>query len=229
MFALLALGCDSEPLPAGVYRSGPNAVVRGERTGTVKVWGPQGTLERVATPGPDGTTLLGEAGPVWVVEGDVAAAVKAAPVAAALVESVGFRLGPLVGATATGAPDAARSSGVWVRSTVKVRQELAPPVYLASATRDVSGKGDDRTGENCVSVIATLDAKATEVLSSHRLAGAEQTCAVPVVVPPVDRDGDGTPDVMVHGQHGNRGFRAWFRLADGKLEPGPTDVWESIP
>lgn len=225
----LALACASDPLPAGVYRSGPNAVVRGERTGTVRVWGPQGTVQRVASPGPEGTTLLGEAGPVWIVEGEVPAPTKASPVSAALVESVGFHLGPLVGAKPTGAPDAARSSGVWVRSTVKLRQELSPPIYVASATRDVSGKGDDRTGENCVAVVATIDAKATTVLSSHALSGARQSCAVPVVVPPVDRDGDGVLDVMVHGQNGNRGFRAWFRLVDGKLEAGPADAWEGIP
>lgn len=51
-----------------------------------------------------------------------------------------------------------------------------------------------------------------------------------MLLPPVDVDGNGKPDVLAYGQNGAAGFRAWFRLeADGTLVAGPSEVWEGIP
>jgi hypothetical protein len=239
---LLIAACSSDPPALGVYRSGPNAVARGARTGEVLVWGATGTSRRVASPGADGTVLLGEDGPLWVVDREVPAPKKAAPVTAVMVESAGYRMrallvpadaAPLPAGVA--APDAAKSGGVYVRSVVKVRQEHAPPVYVVTATGDDVGAGqfdgpkDVRAGANCKAALGLLDDKGNTLLSSTLLAAATRTCAVPVVVPPVDRDGDGVMDVLVHGQNGNKGFRSWFRMEGTKLVPGPEDVWEGIP
>ncbi|MDP2310501.1 MAG: hypothetical protein Q8P18_31070 [Pseudomonadota bacterium] len=239
---LLLVACQREPASLGVYRSGPNAIAKGSRAEPVRVWGTGGTQLRVPTAGAAGTVLLGEAGPLWIVDRDVPAPAKAPPVAAAMVESAGFRMkgllvpadtAPLVAGAA--APDAAKSGGVYVRSVVKVRQDKAPPIYIVTATGDEVGAGayagpaDVRKGENCKAAVGLLDSKGEVLLSAVLLTGATRTCAVPMVVPPVDRDGDGVLDVLVHGQNGTGGFRSWFRIDGTTLVAGPEDVWETIP
>lgn len=239
---LLLLSCQREPASLGVYRSGPNAVVKGARAEEVLVWGTGGTVKRIPTAGASGNALLGEAGPLWIVDREVPAPIKATPVSAVMVEHAGFRMKPLLVpasappvAAGASAPDAAKSGGVYVRSLVKVRQKSGPPIYIVTATGDEVGAGafdgpaDVRKGENCKAALGLLDSKGTELLSSTLLAAATRTCAVPVVVPPVDRDGDGVLDFLVHGQNGNKGFRSWFRMDGTTLVAGPEDVWENIP
>lgn len=234
LLALLLFACGA-PEGRGVYRAGPNAVARGKRTGEVLVWGPAGTAKRVATEAPGGATFLGEAGPLWIVDREVPAPPKATPVDAALVERAGFRMSEVLQTVASGAPDAAKAGGVFVRSVVKVRQTNAPPVYVVTATGDEVGAGrfggpaDVRAGENCRGALGLLDAKAEKLVSGLQLADATKVCAVPVVVPPVDVDGDGKLDVLVHGQDGARGFRSWFEIDGGTLVPGPSETWEEIP
>lgn len=161
----LSAGCTPPQPGRGVYRAGPNAVIRGARTGTVKVWGPEGTVDRVASEAPGGNTFVGAAGPLWIVDRDVPAPPKAPIVTAVMVERAGFRLKELLGTTATGAVDAAKAGGVYVRSTVKVRRDKAPPVYLIAATGDTAGSGrmggpaDVRSGENCKAGIGVMDDK----------------------------------------------------------------------
>lgn len=239
---LLLAACHREPTSLGVYRSGPNAVVSGARTDPVLVWGPSGTQRRVPTTGAGDSALLGESGPLWIVDHEVPAPQKAPAVSAAMVESAGFRMkGLLVPANAVplaagaAAPDAAKSGGVYVRSMVKLRRDKAPPIYIVTATGDEVGAGafngpaDVRKGENCKAAVGLLDSKGDTLLSATVLEAATRTCAVPMVVPPVDRDGDGVLDVLVHGQNGTRGFRSWFRIDGTTLVAGPEDVWEAIP
>jgi hypothetical protein len=161
---------------------------------------------------------------------------RAPPVTAALVERAGFRMREVLGTHVNGTTDPARSAGAWVRSVVKVRRHLAPPVYVVSATRDDAGVGTQRgvsevrAGTACEAAVAVVDARAAGVLSSVRLEHAERTCAVPVVLAPVDLEGDGGTDVLVHGQEGHAGFRDWFSLDEaGALLPGPSDVWTEVP
>lgn len=230
----LLLACGA-PDGRGVYRSGPNAIARGEREGDVLVWGAAGTVRRVATAAPGGGTYLGEAGPLWIVDREVPAPPKAPPVDAALVERAGFRMSEILQTAASGAPDAAKAGGVFVRSVVKVRMTNAPPVFVVTATGDEVGAGkfggpaDVRAGENCRAAVGLLDAKAEALVSGVLLADATKVCAVPVVVPPVDVDGDGKLDVLVHGQDGARGFRSWFEIDGGTLVAGPSETWEAIP
>ena len=228
--------CAGAPAARGVYRSGPNAIVAGNRTGEVRVFGPAGTFGRLASPGPAGTTLLGQAGPLWVVDRDVPAPKKAARVDASMVERAGWRLQDVLGTIATAAPDAARAGGVYVRSVVKVRRDHAPPVYVVAATVDTVGAGrfdgpeDVRSGDNCRAAVAVMDIKGDTLLHSAILEAATRTCAVPAVLPPVDLDGDGDTDLLVHGQHGHAGFRSWFTLtAEGTLVAGSAEAWEAIP
>lgn len=233
---LLLLACHPEPPGSGVYRSGANAVVRGERSGELRVWGSDGTHLRMTSPGPAGSSFVGQAGGLWIVDRDLPAPPRAAAVQAALVETIGFRLKPLLGAEGGSALDPARSAGVWVRSVVKVRQKMAPPVYVVSGARDDVGAGRlgagpvQRQGEDCRAVVAILDHEAETVIASMSLDLATRLCLVPSLVPPVDRDGDGGQDLMVHGQDGARGFRSWVELKPGPtLELGPQDSWEAIP
>jgi hypothetical protein len=237
-YALGLLACGGDELTRGVYRSGPNAISRSAPLGEHLVWGPAGTARRIATAADGGAVWLGEAGGLWIVDREVAAPPKATPVAAALVERAGFRMREVLqpaGANAAATPDAARSAGVYVRSVVKVRQRAAPPVYVVSATGDEVGAGrfggpeDVRSGAACRAAVAVLDDKAERVLSSHLLPGAERTCAVPTVLSPVDLQGDGGRDILVHGQRDHAGFRAWFELADTTLVVGPAESWEEIP
>jgi hypothetical protein len=235
-FLLAACGGEASP---GVYRSGTSAVARGPRQGEILVWGPAGTQHRVATEGPDHSVYLGESGPLWVVDHELPTPPKAYPVDATIVESVGYRMKDLLvePGTIPNSPvaDAARSSGVYVRSTVKVRQAKGPPHYVVTATGDEVGAGafggpaDVREGVSCKAALAVFDHKGEKMLASVPLTAATRTCAVPVIVPPVDRDGDGTMDVLVYGQNGKKGFRSWFALAGDGLVAGPEDSWEDIP
>lgn len=233
---LLLLACAGAPPGPGVYRSGANAIVRGEAGAPLKLWGPEGTVTRTPSAGPGGTTLLGQAGPLWVVETDIPAPPKPAVVAATVVERAGWRMRELLGATPTGGIDPARGSGVYVRSVLKVRRENAPPVYVVSATGDTAGAGlyggptEVREGKNCEAAVGVMDFKGEKLVSAVRLEDATRLCVIPVVVPPVDLDGNGLPDVLVHGQTDQKGFRAWFALhPDGTLVAGPHDAWDAIP
>ncbi len=236
MLLLLALACSPAPASLGVYRSGQNAVTHGARAGTVRAWGAAGTLERLASPGPGGTTFLGEAGPLWLVDRDVPAPPKAPVVAAPIVERAGWRMRELLGAVSTGGPDPVRGSGVYVRSVVKTRRENAPPVYVVAATRDTQGSGlyngpaEKREGANCEAAVGTMDDKGERLLSAVKLEVATRLCVVPTVLGPVDLDANGISDVLVYGQTGQKGFRAWFELhPDGTLVAGPADSWDTIP
>ncbi len=238
---LVACGGTEGTESRGVYRSGPagkgpNAVIRGRRTGEVRVWGPQlGTVTRTASDAGSGASFLGQSGALWRVDREVPALPKPFAVDAVLVERAGFRLREVLGTHDQGNVDAARTGGVYVRSTVKVRRKNAPPVYLVTGTVDTVGAGrmggppDVRAGENCRAAVAMLDLKLEKVLSSHVLADATATCAVPVIAAPVDIDGDGTDDALVHGQEGALGFRAWFRMAGETLVPGEHERWDEIP
>lgn len=229
------LACGRAPDTHGVYRAGPNAVTRGERVGDVLVWGAQGTVKRTASKAPSGDSFLGEAGPLWIVDKELPAPPQATPVDAAMVERAGFRMKDLLGTVSSGAPDAAKAGGTYVRSVVKTRRKNAPPVYVVTATGDEVGAGrfggpaDVRSGENCKAALGLLDGKGEKLLSGVLLDDATRLCAVPVIVPPVDMDGDGKLDVLVHGQQGARGFRAWFEIDGETLVAGPAESWEAIP
>ncbi len=237
MLLALLLACPSPVPDVGVYKSGANAVARGTLTAPVMLWGPTGTVTRVPTPGPDGTTLLGAAGPLWIVDRELPAVEKGGPVPAALVERAGFRLRDVLGSHKTREIDPARGAGVSMRSVVKMRRKLAPPVYLAVATVGTHGiplAGGGRAPVldpgDCKAAIAVLDAEAEGTISTMPLPGAEASCAVPVLTAPVDRDGDGVFEVLVHGQAEHKGFRAWFTVGeDGGLKAGPTSLWTDIP
>ncbi len=232
----LVVACSLPTADLGVYRSGPNAIARGELAGEVLLWGPAGTTRRVPTPDGQGNSLLGESGPLWRVDREVPAPEKATPVTAALAERASFRMREALGAVAMAQPEADRASGVALRSMVKVRQHLAPPVYLVVATRGqhgIPGPGGKRSAvtdpRDCDTVIAVLDADLSTVLSSSAVPGAASTCGVPTLLAPVDRDGDGTLDVIAFGQAEGKGFRQWFALRDGGLDPGPSSTWTAIP
>lgn len=219
-----------------MYRAGDNAVVRGTFTGPVKVWGPDGTVDRQPMAAPGGNTFVGAKGPLWRVDHDVPAPAKAPIVTAVMVERAGFRMKDLLGTTSTGALDPAKAGGVYVRSTVKVRRKLAPPIYVIAATGDDVGAGrmggppDVRAGSNCIAGVGTMDSKGDALISGVKLEAATRLCVVPQLVPPIDLDGDGTLDILAYGQDGTKGFRAWFRLTDdGTLVAGPSEEWDSIP
>lgn len=236
MLWLALLACSTSPPDLGVYKSGANAVVRGRYTEPVTLWGPDGSVTRVPTPGPDGTSLLGASGPMWVVPKELPKPEKGAPVPAAIVERAGFRLRDVLGSQPGTDIDPVRSAGVALRSVVKMRRELAPPVYLAVATlgkHGIPGPNGTSPVENpsdCKAALAVLDHDVATTLSSMPLPEAEVTCAVPVLIGPVDYDGDGAQDILVAAQSGKKGFRAWFRIDnDGKLTAGPTSTWSDIP
>jgi hypothetical protein len=55
-------------------------------------------------------------------------------------------------------------------------------------------------------------------------------CAVPMLLPPVDLDGNGIPDILAYGQNGTKGFRTWLELEpDGTLVKKVSEAWDSIP
>jgi hypothetical protein len=194
-------------------------------------------VRRIGTPASGGFQLFGESGPLWVVDRELPAQEKRAPVTAAIAERAGFRMREVLGGQSTIEIDPARSAGVSVRSLVKVRRHLAPPVYVAVATKGAHGI-PDATGqrspvlkaEDCTAAIAVFDAELARVIDSKVLPAAATTCAVPSIAGPVDLDGNDHLDVLVHGQDGKKGFRGWFEIgADGKLKPGPTDQQMDIP
>lgn len=220
----------------GVYTTGANAVIEGAVSGEVKAWGPDGAVTRLASPGVDGTTLVGQAGPLWRTERAVAAPPKPPTVPAELVERAGIRLKAVLGTSGTPSLDAARPGGVYVRSIIKVRQPHAPPIVVVTGTGDDVGAGlwggppDVRAGDNCKAAFASVDLAASKVLSSHLLDDATRICAVPYVLGPVDLEGDGGQDFLVYGQEKQAGFRAWYTLLpDGTLVAGEHEVWERIP
>lgn len=223
----------------GVYRAGPNATAHyyAADGAKVKMWGPAGTVERIGTTAAKGFTLFGESGPLWIVDRDLPAEEKRAPVTAAIAERAGFRMREVLGGTAGTEIDPARSAGVMLRSVLKVRRHLAPPVYVAVATRGqhgVPGPGGSRspvtTPDDCVGAVAVLDAELATVLDSKLLPFAASTCAVPVAAGPVDLDGNGALDVLVHGQAEQKGFRNWYGIdSSGKLVDGPFDHQEALP
>lgn len=233
---LLLCSCTPAPTRHGVYRSGPNAIIAGSSKVDVKVWGGDGMATRTPTPGPKSTTLVGAAGPLWRTERDIAAPLKPPTVPAALVERAGIRVKAVLGTSGTPSVDAARPGGVYVRSIIKTRQTTAPPIVVLTATGDDIGAGryggpaDVRTGNNCKAAVASVDAAADAVLSSHLLDDATRICAVPYALGPIDLDGDGGQDFLIYGQEKNAGFRAWFTLLpDGTLLAGEHEVWENIP
>jgi len=220
----------------GVYTSGKNAVVRGVSTTPVQVWGPNGTVTRVPSPGKGGAALLGEAGPLWITDRELPAVDKGGPVSAVLVERAGFRFREILGSRPTGEIDPVRGAGVSIRSMVKVRRSLAPPVYVAVATAGAhgipgaSGRSPVSSPADCFAAIAVLDHEAEATLATMPIPGAAESCAVPVLTAPVDRDGDGGLDILVYGQADHKGFRAWFAVGEqGTLTPGPTSLWLAIP
>lgn len=237
IWMFLALACSRPPETHGVYRSGENAITPGARSGELKLWGPSGTVTRQASEGPGGSTLLGQAGPLWIATGDWPAPPKALAVEASLVERIGFRLAEVLGTKASGAKDAAKSAGVYVRSVVKVRQPDGPPLYIAAGTVDTSGegqwaapKGQERAGEACRAALVVTDHTAEKAVAQVELPLATSTCVIPLVVPPVDVDGDGVRDLLLYGQKDNKGFRTWFKLQkNGTLEKGLEESWEGIP
>lgn len=229
------LAC-STPATQGVYRSGPNAIVQGRFEGRVKVWGPEGTVERLASDGPGRTTLLGQAGPLWRVDREVPAPPRAPIVPATVVERAGFRMKEVLGTGTTGALDPAKAGGVYVRSVVKLRRQFAPPIYLVAATVDTAGAGrrggppEVRAGEDCQAAVGVMDDKGETLLSAHRLESAARVCAVPMLLHPVDLDGDEKLDLLAYGQNGAAGFRTWFVVhQDGTLVKGADEAWEGIP
>ncbi|MSP56885.1 MAG: hypothetical protein EXR69_14970 [Myxococcales bacterium] len=202
----------------------------------MKVWGPDGTATRLGSPGAAGTTLVGQAGPLWRTDQALASPPKPPTVTAELVERAGIRLKAVLGTSGTPSLDAARPGGVYVRSIIKVRQPHGPPIVILTGTGDAVGAGrwggppDVRAGENCKAGFASVDLAASKVLSSHLLADAARICAVPYLLGPVDLDGDGGQDFLVYGQEKQAGFRAWFTLVpDGTLVAGEHEVWERIP
>ncbi len=220
----------------GVYTSGANAIIDGVTSAEVRVWGPDGTRARSPVVGPVGATFVGQAGPLWRVDRDVAAPPKPPTVPAELVERAGIRMKSVLGTSGPPSVDAARPGGVYVRSIIKVRQPHAPPFIVVTATGDDVGAGvwggppDVRAGNNCKAAVATVDIAADKVISSHLLDDATRICAVPDALGPVDLDGDGGQDFLVYGQEKQAGFRAWFRLmADGTLVARASDVWTGIP
>lgn len=236
MVLLLLLGCRGPAADLGVYRSGPNAIAQGELEGELMLWGPMGTVRRLPTPDGQGNSLLGEAGPLWRVSRELPAPARATPVAAALAERASFRMREVLGAEPSAQVDADRASGVALRSMVKVRRHLAPPVYVVVATRGqhgIPGPGGTRSEvenpRDCEASVALLDDDLARVIASSPVPGAARTCAVPSLLAPVDHDGDGVDDVLAYGQAEGGGFRQWFVLRDEALEPGPASLWTAIP
>ena len=239
MWPLLLLACappSAVPVHQGVYQSGANAEIEGAVVGEVPLWGPDGMVLRIASPGPGGTSLVGQPGPLWRTTRSLPVPPKPPTVPAELVERSGIRLKAVLGTSGAPSVDAARPGGVYVRSIIKARQPHAPPIILVTGTGDDVGAGlwggpaDVRTGNNCKSAVATVDAAADKVISSHLLDDATRICAVPYAIGPVDMDGDGGQDFLVYGQEKQSGFRAWFSLsADGTLVARESEVWEGIP
>ena len=202
----------------------------------MRAWGPDGTVTRLASAGPNGATFIGQAGPLWQVTGSLGPPPKPPTVPAALVERAGIRLKAVLGTSGAPSVDAARPGGVYVRSIIKARQAHAPPIIVVTGTGDDVGAGrfggppDVRAGNSCKAAVASVDTAADRVLSSHLLTDAVALCAVPYALGPVDRDGDGGQDFLVYGQEKQAGFRAWFTLVpDGTLVAGEAERWEQIP
>jgi len=72
--------------------------------------------------------------------------------------------------------------GISPGTVAKVRRDMAPPVLVASGTRD------------CHAAVALLDREATEVLASVVL---PEWCGAATVHPPADLDGDGLRELAL--------------------------------
>lgn len=110
---------------------------------------------------------------------------------ASTVERAAWRLDELMPARdafspAATSPDPALQRGMRVASVVKTRRTGAPPVLVASATRD------------CVAVVAALDREASKALSWDRL---DKVCEPLALLPAADYDGDGTRELAAYGEH----------------------------
>jgi len=107
---------------------------------------------------------------------------------AGLVERAAWRLDELLPprdayTPAASSPDPALQRGVRVASVVKTRRRGAPPVLVASGTRD------------CTSVVAILNADAAKALAVDRL---PKSCDPLAVLPPADYNGDGVRETAVY-------------------------------
>lgn len=95
-------------------------------------------------------------------------------------------------------PDPALQRGVRVASVVKTRRQGAPPVLLASGTRD------------CTTAVALLDHDAGKLLAWDRL---DQACEPLSLLPVADYDGDGARELAAY----NDARVVLYRLVE---EPG---------
>ena len=110
---------------------------------------------------------------------------------AGVVERAAWRIDELLPprdafSSAVSAPDPALQRGMRVASVTKTRRQGAPPVLIASATRD------------CTAVIALMDREAAKVGSWDRL---DKVCEPLALLPAADYDGDGARELVAHGEH----------------------------
>lgn len=146
---------------------------------------PEGTCGALLTEAPERATLA-------LPAGKTATPPDPAPAnPAGLVERAAWRIDELLPprdafSPAVSAPDPALQRGMRVASVTKTRRQGAPPVVIASATRD------------CTAVIALMDREAARVMSWDRL---DQTCEPLSILPAADYDGDGARELVAHGDH----------------------------
>lgn len=158
--------------------------------------GPEGAgpLGEAGAEGPCGVAV-GQAHPRAVLAlpaGKTATAPDPAPAnPAGVVERAAWRLDEVLPprdafSPAVTSPDPALQRGMRVASVVKTRRTGAPPVLIASATRD------------CTAVIAAMDREAAAVMSWDRL---DKVCEPLALLPAADYDGDGTREIAAYGEH----------------------------
>lgn len=202
LLALFALACSGAESPAPVDPARPSlpppapgwgAVFhRGEAayqlSGGAQLAGPRGLGEAtLGDEGPCGGRRItgGPEHPVLALPSGAAPAgapEKPAANPAPVVEAAAWRIDealPEADRFTPRSPEAAqpaRQRGVALGSVVKVRRYGAPPVLVASGTRDCNG------------VLAILSSNAAERLATLEVPGG---CAMGRVLPPADLDGDG--------------------------------------